>query len=90
MCSSDLLMGMLAKTERKQNAYGEGIKEIARMVMQLLDTAKIYPTGIQDRNFDVLFPSPLPENTTEKLQQAKLKAELGIDKQQILKELGYE
>ena len=84
------LMGMLSKTERKQNAYGEGIKKIAQMVMQLLDVAKIYSTSAQDRNFDVLFPTPLPENTTEKLQQAKLKAELGIDKQQILKELGYE
>lgn len=84
------LMGLLAKTERKQYAYGEGIKKISQMVLQLLDTAGIYSTDPQDRNFDVIFPSPLPENTTEKLQQAKLKTELGIDKQQILKELGYE
>ena len=83
------LMGMLAKTERKQYAYGEGLKRIAQMVLELLDTAGIYQTNSQDRNFDVLFPSPVPENTMEKLQEAKLKAELGLDKQQVLKELGY-
>lgn len=84
------LMGMLAKTERKHYAYGQGLKEIAAMVMQLLDTTGIYPNTKEERIFDVIFPSPLPENMLEKLNEAKLKQELGVPQEQVLRELGYE
>ncbi len=84
------LIGMLAKTERKHYAYGQGIKEIAAMMMHLLDKTKIYPNTKEERIFDVIFPSPLPENTLEKLNEAKLKKELGISQEQVLRELGYE
>ncbi|HBG27483.1 MAG: hypothetical protein A2Y10_02820 [Planctomycetes bacterium GWF2_41_51] len=84
------LMGMLAKTERKHYAYGQGLKEIAAMVMHLLDVTKIYPNAKGERVFDVIFPSPLPENMLEKLNEAKLKQELGVPQEQILRELGYE
>ncbi|MCE5340530.1 MAG: phage portal protein [Planctomycetaceae bacterium] len=84
------LMGMLAKTERKHYAYGQGLKEIAAMVMHLLDVTKIYPNAKDERVFDVIFPSPLPENTSEKLDEAKMKLEIGVSKEQVLRELGYE
>ena len=84
------LMGMLAKTERKNYAYGQGLKEIAAMVMHLLDVTNIYPNTKDERVFDVIFPSPLPENTLEKLNEAKLKQELGVSKEQVLRELGYD
>jgi hypothetical protein len=84
------LMGMLAKTERKHYAYGQGIKEIAAMVMHLLDVTNIYPNTKEERVFDVIFPSPLPENTAEKLDEAKMKLEIGVSKEQVLRELGYE
>jgi hypothetical protein len=84
------LMGMLAKTERKHYAYGHGLKEIAAMVMHTLDVTKIYPNTKDERVFDVIFPSPLPENTTEKLEEAKMKLEIGIPREQVLRELGYE
>ncbi|OHB60718.1 MAG: hypothetical protein A2Y12_10845 [Planctomycetes bacterium GWF2_42_9] len=83
------LMGMLAKTERKHFAYGHGLKEIAAMIMHLLDVTKIYPNTKDERIFDVIFPSPLPENTTEKLEEAKMKLEIGIPQEQVLRELGY-
>ena len=85
-----MLMGMLAKTERKHFAYSQGLKEIAAMIMHLLDVTKIYPNSKEERQFDVIFPSPLPENTLEKLNEAKLKQELGVPKEQVLRELGYE
>jgi hypothetical protein len=85
-----MLMGMLAKTERKHFAYGQGLKEIAAMIMHLLDVTKVYPNSKEERVFDVIFPSPLPENTLEKLNEAKLKQELGVPKEQVLRELGYE
>jgi hypothetical protein len=37
-----------------------------------------------------LFPSPLPENEMEKLQEAQLKKELGVSREKVLRELGYE
>ena len=37
-----------------------------------------------------IFPSPLPENMTEKLKEAKIKMELGVSTEQVLRELGYE
>ncbi len=84
------LMGMLAKTERKHYAYGQGLKEIAAMVMHVLDATKIYPSKKEERVFDVIFPSALPENMLEKLNEAKLKQEIGVPKEQVLRELGYE
>jgi hypothetical protein len=84
------LMGMLSKNERKRFTYSEGIKQICRMILSMLDTAGIYQTKSQDRQVDVIFPSPLPENTMEKLEEAKLKKELGISTEQLLRELGYE
>jgi len=84
------LMGMLAKTERKHFLYGQGLKDIAAMVMHLLDVTNIYPNTKDERRFDVIFPSPLPENMQERLEEAKLKQELGVPKEQVLRELGYE
>ena len=60
------------------------------MVLSILDTADIYATDRTDREVDILFPSPLPENMTEKLNEAKIKKELGVPTEQVLRELGYE
>ena len=84
------LMGMLSKNERKRFTYSEGLKKICRMVLQMLDEAYIYKTSEADRNIELIFPSPLPENTTEKLKEAQVKKELGVPTEQILRELGYE
>ncbi|MFA5291636.1 MAG: phage portal protein [Phycisphaerae bacterium] len=85
-----MLMGTLAKTERKHFVYGQGLKDIAAMIMHLLDVTNIYPNSKDERVFDVIFPSPLPENTLEKLNEAKLKQQLGVPQEQVLRELGYE
>ncbi len=84
------LMGMLSKNERKKFTYSEGLKRICKMVLGILDTANIYKTSTEDREVDVVFPSPLPENTMEKLQEAQIKKELGVPTGQVLRELGYE
>jgi len=83
-------MGMLSRNERKRHTYGEGIRKICRMVLSMLDTAGLYATSESERDIDVVFPNPLPENTTEKLQEAQIKRELGVPQEQVLKELGYE
>jgi len=84
------LMGMLSKNERKRFTYSEGLKRICRMVLEILDTAGIYKTSEADRDVEIIFPSPLPENMMEKLKEAQIKKELGVPTEQVLRELGYE
>jgi hypothetical protein len=84
------LMGMLSKTERKRFTYGEGLKKVCKMVLDILDKTNIYRTGRADREIDIIFPSPLPENMMEKLKEAEIKKELGVPIEQVLRELGYE
>jgi hypothetical protein len=83
-------MGMLSKNERKRHTYSEGVRKICRMILRILDTANIYKTTEAERDVEVIFPSPLPENTMERLQEAQIKRELGVPTEQVLKELGYE
>ncbi len=84
------LMGMLSKNERKRFTYSEGLKRICRMVLAILDRANIYKSCKADREVDIVFPSPLPENVMEKLKEAQIKKELGVSAEQVLRELGYE
>ena len=84
------LMGMLSKTERKKFTYGEGLRKICRVILDILDKANIYRTCVADRGVDIIFPSPLPENTMERLREAQIKKELGVPAKQVLRELGYE
>ena len=84
------LMGMLSKTERKRFTYGDGLKRICWMVLEILDRAGVYQTSEIDRQVEIIFPSPLPENTLEKLKEAQIKKELGVPVEQVLRELGYE
>ncbi len=84
------LMGMLSKNDRKRFTYSEGLRKICRTVLGILDTANIYKTDQKDRDVEVIFPSPLPENTMEKLKEAQVKKELGVPSEQVLRELGYE
>jgi hypothetical protein len=85
-----VMSGTLSKTERKRFTYGEGIKQMCRMALSMLDTAGIYETTKQDREVEILFPCPLPENTMEKLKEAQIKKELGVSTEQVLRELGYD
>jgi len=84
------LMGMLSKTERKRFTYGEGLKKLCGMVLEILDKAGIYKTEPFERAVDIIFPSPLPENMMEKLKEAQIKKELGVSTEQVLRELGYD
>jgi hypothetical protein len=52
-------MGMLSKTYRKQLTYGQGIKDICKMTLELLDKADIFKTDLNERDVEVIFPNPL-------------------------------
>lgn len=52
-------MGMLSKTYRKQLTYGEGIRQICAMVLEVLDKAGVYGTNLEDRRVEVEFAEPI-------------------------------
>jgi hypothetical protein len=83
-------LGMLCRNERKRHTYGEGLKKICRMVLSILDIAHVYPTSEDEREVDIAFASPMPEDTMEKLKEAQIKRELGVPAEQVLRELGYQ
>lgn len=85
-----VLMGTLARLERKRVVYGAGLVEANRMILEVLDRRDIFSTREEDRGTRLHWPSPLPENLGEKLTEAKAKRELGVPAETVLRELGYE
>jgi len=83
-------MGMLTKTARKQFTYGQGIGRICRMALEILDRAGVYPTEASERQIEIKFGNPLPDDEMEKLKEAQIKRELGVPSSRVLEELGYE
>lgn len=83
-------MAMLARTARKQFTYSQGLKQIGQMILHTLDVCGVYHTEAEDREIEVLFPNPLPENMMEKLREAQIKKDLGVPQEQLLRELGYQ
>jgi hypothetical protein len=60
------------------------------MALSILNTAGVYATSDAEREVEIVFASPMPEDTMEKLQEAQIKRELGVPAEQVLKELGYQ
>lgn len=83
-------MGMLTKTARKQLTYGQGLKNMAQIILTILDKAGVYATTPDERRVDVVFANPLPEDETERLKEALMKKELGVSDAVLRQELGYQ
>jgi hypothetical protein len=83
------LLALLAKTDRKRTTYGRGIERICELSLAWLDRAGVFQTTEQERRVELHWPSPLPENDLEKLQEAEVKSRLGVPKEVVLRELGY-
>ena len=84
------MMGLLAKTEKKRIAYGKGIERVCELALAAMDAAGVLRTRPEERRVRLHWPSPLPENETQRLDDALKKAELGVPRQRVLAELGYE
>jgi len=85
-----VLMGTLARLQRKRVTYGQGIVEANHLVLEALDRFGILKTDPEDRVTRLHWPNPLPEHLGEKLTEAKAKRELGVPAETVLRELGYE
>ncbi len=83
------LQGMLTKTARKRVTYGRGISAMSRMALAALDGMGVFRTSESERAVRVVWPDPLPRSERERLEEARLKRELGVAGDVVLAELGY-
>ncbi len=83
------LMGLLARTEKKRATYGAGIQRLSELILHAADVHGILPNGPDERGVRLDWPSMLPENEEQRLNEAKLKLDIGVPKDRVLTELGY-
>lgn len=84
------MMGLLARTARKRVTYGRGIEQMSRLILGALDHLNILKTAEADRGVKLVWPDPLPVDVREQVEAARVKAELGVDKDEVLGELGHD
>ncbi|MBI1190684.1 MAG: phage portal protein [Tepidisphaera sp.] len=84
------LMGVLAKTARKQVTYGAGLSRVCEIVLAALDHAGVLPTQTADRGVRLTWPDPLPEDPRDQAAAAESKVRLGVPAAVLRDELGYE
>jgi hypothetical protein len=83
------MLGLLAKTEKKRVTYGVGIERMCELILHAADVMGVLPNAPDERRVRLDWPSPLPENLSERLRHAQLKLEIGVPRKQVLTELGY-
>ncbi|MBI1370302.1 MAG: phage portal protein [Planctomycetes bacterium] len=84
-----VMMGLLARTQKKRVTYGKGIERVCEMVLRAMHTAGVLRTSDDERRVTLHWPSPLPEDQAQRLAEAKLKLDIGVPREQVLAELGY-
>lgn len=85
-----VMMGLLARTEKKRVTYGQGIERLCELILHTLDGMGVLRTRPEDRAVRLHWPTPLPENQTQRLKDAELKLRIGVSRRQVLAELGYQ
>jgi hypothetical protein len=83
------LQALLSKTEKKRTTYGAAIEQICELALAWLNRAGAFVTLPQERRVELHWPSPLPENQLEKLDEAQAKLRVGVSQDVVLRELGY-
>ena len=83
------LMALLSRTEKKRTTYGQGLARMVELALAWLDRAGLFATAPEERGVELNWPSPLPENAMERLQEAQAKMRLGVAREVVLGELGY-
>lgn len=83
------LLGLLAKTQRKHITYGRGLAHLCNLILRAFHESGRFRTDPRDRGVRIVWPNPLPQSETDRLNTALLKAQLGVPQQRVLAELGY-
>ncbi len=84
-----VLMGLLARTQKKRVTYGQGIERLCELILHTLDAAGALPTTPDQRRVRLHWSSPIPEDQSQRLADAKAKLALGVPREKVLVELGY-
>jgi len=84
-----VLMGLLARVERKRVTYGAGLQRLCEMVLHAADVYGVLPNTPDQRKVRIDWPDPIPENHSEQIALAQSKIKLGIPRETVLTELGY-
>lgn len=84
-----VLMGLLARTEKKRVTYGKGIEQVCELLLEAMAVTGVLPTGAAERRVRLHWPSPLPQDERQRLLDAELKLRIGVPRHQVLAELGY-
>lgn len=84
-----VMMGLLSRTEKKRVTYGAGIARMCELALHAAHVHGIFATRPDERRVRLHWPSPLPEDSGQRLREAQLKLSLGVPSHQVLTELGY-
>lgn len=84
-----VLMGLLARVERKRVTYGAGLQRLCELILHAADVYGVLPNTPDERRVRIDWPDPVPENQREQIELAQQKIALGVPRQIVLNELGY-
>ncbi|MEX0654527.1 MAG: phage portal protein [Phycisphaeraceae bacterium] len=84
-----VLMGLIARTEKKRVTYGKGLEQLCELLLHAADVHGLLPNTPDERRVRLDWPHPLPLSEEEQLRNARLKLDLGVPRHQVLTELGY-
>ncbi len=84
-----VLLGLLARIEKKRLTYGIGIEQLCELILHTADVTGVLPNLPQDRRVRLDWPTPFPDSEAQQLRNALTKKELGVPAGQLLAELGY-
>jgi hypothetical protein len=83
------LIGLLAKTARKREAYGRALSSALEMALQLMHIEGRFETRPEERRVRIEWPDALPGDLSARLEAAETKRRLGVPRESVLEELGY-
>jgi hypothetical protein len=84
-----VMMGLLAKTEKRRVMYGAGIERLCELILHAADLLGVLPNAAEDRAVRIDWPNPLPADEAQHLRNARTKIDIGVPPHQVLTELGY-
>lgn len=84
-----VLLGLLARIEKKRLTYGNGIEQLCELILHAADVGGVLPNRPEERRVRLDWPTPFPDSEKQQLQNALAKKEIGVPTEQLLAELGY-
>jgi hypothetical protein len=84
-----VLLGLLARIEKKRLTYGGGLERLCELILHVADVTGALPNLPGERRVRLDWPTPFPDSEEQQLRNALAKQSLGISAAQLRAELGY-